>query len=203
MSIPATTSPLQGLITKKMTRRAWLLILICVPVIIVAVYYTPLLMSLGWHVMHGSAVDYRGLRVQVPFGWVVNATSPADDYPANPQGIMLEKQQKTLGFYSPGPETMYFNLLQPDGRSTPQEQVAEWERLFLQSHPASDFDTAHRNDLSADMDCIEAIPHASHSASAMACISRKHGWVAQFAGSRENVPLFLKTLDGLKQRTRG
>jgi hypothetical protein len=88
-----------------------------------------------------------------------------------------------------------------DGRSSAVDLVGVWERLLSQSHPASVFDSARSNDLSADLDCIEAIPHDTHSAAAMACISQKHGWVAQFAGSQESVPVFLKTLYGLKPRT--
>ena len=176
------------------------MVLICLPVICVAVYYTPLLVSLGWHVTHGMAVNYRGLRIQVPFGWTADSAPQKDDFPASPQGITLEKQPETLHFETPGPETMYFNLLLPDSRTTPTQQAAQWESLFRQSHPASDFDMSRLGDLSADMDCIQATPLTSRSAAALACISLKNGWVAEYAGSQAHVPLFLQVAGTLKAK---
>src|ERR1700751_311121 len=104
MPTPAPPSQFHASISKKMTRKAWLLIGLCIPVICLAVYYAPSLVSLGWHAMYGMAVNYRGLRVRVPLGWTADLALTKDDYPANPQGITLEKQPKTLGFEVAGPE---------------------------------------------------------------------------------------------------
>jgi hypothetical protein len=189
---------LQASISKKMTRKTWRLMLLCVPFIIVAVYFTPTLVSLGWHVMHGMTLNYRGLQIQVPLGWTADLTLMKDDYPANPQGVTLEKQPKTLAFEVAGPEMMYFNLLLPDERSTPAQQLAQWESLFRQAHPSSDFDIFRRNNLSADTDCLEATPRGNHVGAALACISVKNGWVAEFAGAQAHVPLFLAIAANLK-----
>ncbi|HTA86338.1 MAG TPA: hypothetical protein VK729_08690 [Silvibacterium sp.] len=201
MSTNKTSSHLHGTLSKKMPRTTWLLIMCCLPVIVLAVYFTPLLVSLSWHVMHGASINYRGLRVRVPMGWTVDINTLKEDFPANPQGITLEKQPKTLSLIAPGQESMYFNLLLPDGRSTPTQQVAQWESLFRQSHSTSDFDIVRRNDLHPDMNCLEAIPHGIPSAAALACISLEHGWVAEFAGSQGNVPLFLQVAGALKRKT--
>ena len=56
---------------------------------------------------------------------------------------------------------MYFNLLLPDAGSTPPQQAAQWESLFRQSHPASDFHIVRLGDLSADMDCFRPRPSAT------------------------------------------
>jgi hypothetical protein len=200
MSTAQPSSRFQASMSKKITRKAWLLILLCLPVICLAVYYTPFLASLGWHLMHGMAVNYRGLRVNVPLGWTADLTSTKDDFPANPQGITLEKQPKTLSFEVAGPDMMYFNLLLSDGRSTPSQQAAEWESLFRQSHPASDFDLSRRSDLSSDMDCLQATPRSSRLGAALACISLRNGWVAEYAGSQANVPVFLQVAGALKSK---
>jgi len=176
------------------------LILFCIPFICLAVYYTPFLVSLGWHVMHGMAIDYRGLRVRVPLGWTADLTLMKDDFPANPQGITLEKQPKTLGFEVAGPEMMYFNLLLPDAGSEPAQQAAQWEALFTQAHPSPDFEISRREGLAAGMDCLEATPRGNDSAAALACVSTKDGWAARFAGSKEHVPLFLEIAAGLKSK---
>jgi hypothetical protein len=186
--------------SKKMTRKTWFLILLCTPIICLAVYYTPFLVSLGWHVMHGMTVQYRGLWVRVPLGWTADLTPAKDDYPANPQGITVEKQSSTLAFEVAGPEMMYFNLLLPDGRSTPAQQLAEWESLFRQAHPVSDFDLVQRGNPPSDMDCLQAIPRASHAGAALACISLKEGWVAEYAGSQDHVPDFLRIAAALKSK---
>jgi hypothetical protein len=200
--MPTTKASVQlnHALTKKMTRRAWFMFLMCLPVICLAVYYTPLLVSLGWHVTHGMAVNYRGLRIQVPFGWTADTSSQNEDFPASPQGITLEKQAETLHIEAPGPETMYFNILLPDAGITPSQQAAQWENLFRQSHPASDFNVSRVGDLSSDMDCLQAIPLASRSAAALDCISLKNGWVAIYAGSQAHVPLFLQVAGTLKAK---
>ena len=59
----------QSALSRVRRRSTWWLVLFCAPFICVAVYYTPWLVSLGWHVTHGMSVDYRGLRVRVPLGW--------------------------------------------------------------------------------------------------------------------------------------
>jgi len=186
--------------SKQITRKAWLLIGLCIPVICVAVYYTPFLVSLGWHVMHGMAVNYRGLRVRVPLGWTADLTLTKDDFPANPQGIVLERQPKTLAFEVAGPEMMYFNLLLPDAGKEPAQQAREWKDLFVQAHPASEFRIAGPEGLSSGMDCLEATPVGNNSAAALTCISVKDGWVAQYAGAQVHVPLFLGIAANLKAK---
>jgi hypothetical protein len=178
----------------------WRLALLCVPVICLAVYYTPWLVSLGWHAMHGMSVNYRGLHVRVPLGWTAVTTAAEDDYPDNPQGITIEKQPKTLSFENDGPEMMYFDLLLPDPKTTPSQQIAEWEKLFRQAHPASDFDITDPTGVSDNIDCIQATPHSARSAAALACISLKNAWLAQYAGSQAHVPLFLSIAATLKSK---
>jgi hypothetical protein len=94
---------------------------------------------------------------------------------------------------------IYINLLLPDDRSTPQQQAEEWRSLFLQSHPATSFQVADRNDLLAGANCIEATPRSGEGSAALACISLQQGWMADYAGLQMNVPIFVKVLSGLKQ----
>ena len=177
-------------------------VLLCIPLVLFAVYYSPALTSLGWHVLHGRAIDYRGLHVQVPWGWTADLSLAKEDYPANPQGITLQKPPKTLNIESRGPELMYFNLLLPDARSTPQQQAEEWKDLFRQSHPSPDFNVAAPANFPAGVDCLEATPRGAAgddpAGAALACISLREGWLANFAGSQANVPLFLQVIGNLK-----
>jgi hypothetical protein len=198
MTIAETSSQLDITLSKKMPRKAWLMLILCVPVVLLAVYYSPLLVSFGWHVMHGMAVSYRGLRVRVPMGWTADLGSVKDEFPNNPQGVTLEKQPRTLDIEARGPETMYFNILLPDGRSTPTQQAAEWKSLFRQTHSASDFDTIARTGLTPDADCLEATPRAARTGATLACVSLEKGWLATYAGTQQNVPLFFDLLSGLK-----
>ncbi|MBV8631956.1 MAG: hypothetical protein JOZ83_13590 [Silvibacterium sp.] len=175
-------------------------LLFCAPIVCLAVYYTPLLVSLGWHATHGMSIDYRGLRVRVPFGWTVVATAAQDDYPENPQGITVEKQPRTLTLESGSAEMMYFNLLLPDPNATQSQQIAEWQNLFRQAHPDSSFEVAPVANAPSGMNCLQAIPRTSRSDAALACVSLDHGWVAQFAGSRAHVPVFLQVAATLKPK---
>jgi hypothetical protein len=187
---------------KKISRAGKICAVLCIPIVCLAVYYSPALTSLGWHVIHGKAIDYRGLHVEVPWGWTADLSLMREDFPANPQGITLQKPPKTLNIEARGPELIYINLLLPDGRSTPQQQAEEWKGLFRQSHPASDFDVAAPANFPAGIDCLEAAPRSAGSdaqtGAALACISLQGGWLADYAGSRGNVPLFLKVIAGLK-----
>ncbi|GGG91007.1 hypothetical protein [Silvibacterium dinghuense] len=197
-----TLSELDRTMAPRFPRAGRIFLLICIPIVFAAIYYAPVLMSLGWHIMHGQAVDYRGLRVSVPWGWTADLSAVKEDYPANPQGVTLEKPPKTLNIEARGPELMYINLLLPDAHSTSTQQAAQWEELFRESHPASDFSLAVPANLPATAQCLQATPRQAqdglHAGAAIACVSEKDGWLANYAGSQRNVPLFFQVLDGLK-----
>jgi hypothetical protein len=188
--------------TRRIPRAGKLFALSCIPLACLAVYYAPTLTSLGWHVVHGGAVNYRGLHVEVPWGWTVDLSLMKEDYPANPQGITLQKPPKTLNIESRGPELIYINLLLPDARSTPEQQAEEWKSLFRQSHPSAEFDVAAPSDLPAGTDCLEATPRSGAAdlpaGAALACVSLQGGWVANYAGSQRDLPLFTRVIGKLK-----
>lgn len=186
---------------QKRRPKTWRLLLFCVPIICLAVYYSPLLVSLGWHATHGMSIHYRGLHIRVPFGWTAMPTAAEDDYPDNPQGVTIEKQPMTFAFDSGGPEMMYFNLLLPDPKTTPSEQVAEWQNLFRQAHPVSGFDVGPAAGAPSGMDCLQATPRDGQASAALACVSSKGDWLAQFAGSQAHVPLFLEIAASLKSKS--
>lgn len=177
--------------------------LCCVPLVLLAIYYAPAMSAVGSRLLHGSTVHYRGLSVEVPWGWSADLNSVKDDFPENPQGITLQKPPKTLNLESRGPELMYVNLLLPDAHSTPQQQAEEWKNLFLQSHSETAFNIAERNNLFSGVNCIEATPRLGTAqderSAALACISLREGWLANYAGLQSNVPIFIKVLSGLKR----
>lgn len=191
-----------GQFSKSFTTRGKIFAALCIPIIVLAVYYSPTLTSFGWHVIHGRAIDYRGLHVDVPWGWTADLSLMKEDFPANPQGITIQKPPKTLNIEARGPELIYINLLLPDARSTPQQQSAEWKNLFLGSHPTTDFILDTPAGAPAGADCIEATPRTSTSGvpsgAALACVSTTQGWLANYAGTKLNVPLFLKVVSTLK-----
>ncbi len=187
-------------LSQKPRPKPWRLLLYCTPVICLAVYYTPWLVSLGWHATHGMSLNYRGLRVRVPLGWTAVSTAAEDDFAENPQGVTLEKQPKTLAFNSDGPEMMYFNLLLPDPKVSMSQQIAEWQDLFLQAHPSSGFDVAAPAGVPSGIDCVQATPRNDRSAAALACVSPAGGWLAQFAGSQAHVPLFFEIAAALNPK---
>ncbi len=181
------------------SRSAKLLATACVPVIVLLVYYAPSLTSLGWHLIHGSVVRYHGLRIEVPLGWTADVGASSDDFPGNPQGITLQKPPKTLRLEAGGPELVYINVLTADEQSTPQQQMTEWQSLFRESHAENEFEVTKPNDVPPSVECLEATPLANKRGVALACISLSQEWLANFAGSRTNVPLFLNVLAGLKR----
>jgi hypothetical protein len=180
------------------SRTAKLFAVVCIPVIVALVYYAPLLTSFGWHVIHGSAIGYHALRVEVPWGWTADLTALNDDVPGNPQGVTLQKPPRTLALEARGPELIYINVLLADAQSTPQQQAAEWQALFRESHPSTEFDLRTLDDAPGGASCIEATPRANNRGVAVACISLNEAWLANFAGSQTNLPLFLRVLACLK-----
>lgn len=183
------------------TRRSvWPLLLFWLPIVGLAVYYTPLLVSLGWHATHGTSINYRGLRIRVPFGWTAVSITAQDDYPENPQGLTIEKQPRTFSFNADGTEMMYFNLLLPDSKITLSEQIAQWQNLFRDAHPATSFDVAVPAGVPSGMNCLQATPHNNRSAAALACVSPAAGWLAQFAGLQAHVALFFDVAATIKSK---
>src|SRR5580698_1602911 len=63
---------LERTMPKRISRAGKIFALACIPLVFLAVYYAPMLTSLGWHLVHGKAIDYRGLRVEVPWGWTAD-----------------------------------------------------------------------------------------------------------------------------------
>ncbi|MFT4114644.1 hypothetical protein [Silvibacterium sp.] len=210
-------SELDRTMAPKFPRAGRIFLLICIPVVLAAIYYAPVLMSFGWHLMHGQAVEYRGLRVTVPWGWTADLSLMKEDFPANPQGITLEKPPKTLNIEARGPELIYVNLLLPgpipethNGASTTtaaatlDQQAAQWEQLFRDSHPAANFHLSVPVNSPGSAKCIEATPlnavDGLTGGAALACVSEKDGWLASYAGLQRNVPLFFHVLSELKSR---
>lgn len=132
-------------------------------------------------------------------GWTADSGASSDDVPGNPQGITLQKPPKTLRLEAAGPELIYINVLTTDERSTPQEQMTEWQSLFQESHAKREFEVTKLDDVPSGVECLEAIPLANRRGAALECISLPQEWLANFAGSRTDVPLFLKVLAGLKR----
>lgn len=179
-------------------RRMWMLALCCAPVVLAAVYYAPLMVSVGWHVVHGWALEYHGLHVDVPWGWTADKPRPEDESADNPQGVTVMKQPRTLALEARGPETMYFNLLMPDSNLTPAQQAEQWKGLFRDSHPASRFLVTPVKDNPGGGDCLEAKPLDDRRAgSAIACISLDQHWLASYAGATVHIPLFFHAIEQL------
>lgn len=200
MSIATSSAESSSRVSRKRRRSVWRPLLFCIPIICLALYYTPWLASLGWHATHGMSVDYQGLRIHVPLGWTALTTAAEDDFPGNPQGITIEKQPKSLLFDSEGPEMMYFNLLLPDPKVTRSEQITQWQNLFREAHSSSNFDVTAPAGVPPGINCLQATPHNSRSAAALACASPAGGWVAQFAGSQAHVPLFFDIAAAIKSK---
>lgn len=174
------------------------MLLVCIPVIPALVYYAPVLTSLGWHLVHGNTVHYRGLRIEVPLGWVADTLTLQDDLPDNPQGITLQKPPRTLNIEARGPELVYINVLLSDTGHPPQQQAAEWQDLFRTSHPATEFDMAEIDTgLPPGASCLVATARNARSSVALACASIPGAWLATYAGSQKDVSQFLKVVHGL------
>ncbi|WP_446742930.1 hypothetical protein [Silvibacterium acidisoli] len=179
-------------------RRMWLLALCCAPLVVAAVYYAPLMVSVGWHIVHGWALEYRGLHVDVPWGWTADMPRPEDESADNPQGVTVMKQPRTLALEARGPETMYFNVLMPDSNLTPAQQAEQWKTLFRESHPTSRFVVTSVEDKPGGGDCLEAKPLDDRRAgSAIACISLDQHWLASYAGAVVHTPLFFHAIEQL------
>ena len=133
-------------------------------------------------------------------GWAGVSTADDDDFEQNPQGVTIEKLPITLAFASDGPEMMYFNVLLPDPKASLSQQIAEWQNIFREAHPVSGFDVAAPASIPSGMDCLQAMPRNDRTGAALACVSSAGGWLAQFAGSRADVPVFLKTAASLNSR---
>jgi hypothetical protein len=183
-------------------RRMWLLALCCAPVVLAAVYYAPLLVSVGWHVVHGWAIEYHGLHVEVPWGWTADRPRPEDESADNPQGVTVMKQPRTLALEARGPETMYFNLLMPDKGLAPAQQAEQWKALFRESHPDSRFRVTPVKNQPGGGDCLEAKPlDDARAGSAIACISLDQHWLASYAGATVHIPLFFRAIEHLGNST--
>jgi hypothetical protein len=170
-----------------------------VPLGVAIAIYGPALSMVMWHATHWGPVHYRGLRVNVPWGWTADTQNLIDDPPANPQGLMLSHFPLSLRWKGQEYEGIDVNVLLTDGNVSDQQARQSWEELFRDSHLHDGFEVRRPpSALPNGADCLVARPKQGTVRVEWSCISTTNGWMASFAGQPAEVPIFLRIVSGLK-----
>jgi len=165
-------------------------------------WYSPLLRAGSWHLFHPRGwIDYRGLRVRVPWPWFADASQETDDSAASPQGLSIKKTPFTLNRLSES-ETIFVTVITPDPGVTAEREKDDWLRAFRAAHPSATVDPTPLA-IVPGANCLRARNPGSYPELVWTCISVAGGWVADMEGQRADEPVFFEIVTHLKSRDTG
>jgi hypothetical protein len=170
------------------------LLLVCV-----AGWYGPWLTATGWRVFHpGGWVDYRGLRVRVPWPWIADSDMSRDDSGATPLGLGLKKLPQTLNHRLP-PQSVFVTVISADPGVTAEQQTSQWMAMFRETHPGAEFSGVTPTAIPSGASCLRAGYPSKPTDIVWTCISVSGGWVANLEGHGSDEPAFFEVVGGLKR----
>ncbi len=169
------------------------------PIVFAVAYYEPVLTTAFWHALYGGSMQYRGLRMHVPGGWTAVMSSLRDDPPLNPQGVSLQKAPLNLTLESKGSELIVVNVRLHDARATDEQELADWRKLQIDTHPAPGYATDEPAEQVQGATCLRARSVQSQGNVVWVCLSLRDGWEASYEGREKDVPQFLSVVRRLRK----
>jgi hypothetical protein len=164
-----------------------------------ASWYSPWCTATFWHLFHPRGwVEYRGLRVRVPWLWTADTEAAEADPTATPLGLSLKKRPPTMDSRLP-PQSVFVTVISPDPGITAERQTQAWLAMFRQSHPGADFEAPSPSALPAGASCLGAEKRSKPDDVVWTCISVPGGWVADFEGRRQDAPIFFEIASELRR----
>jgi hypothetical protein len=162
-------------------------------------WYSPWVTASLWRVFHPQGrVEYRGLRVKVPWPWIADTDALRADPTLVAQGLALKKMPPTMTQRLP-PQSLFVTVISPDPGVTADEQTEQWLNIFRGAHPQAEFRAGTPTAIPAGASCLSAVYLDKPTEAVWTCISVKQGWVANFEGQRRDEPVFLEVVGGLKR----
>jgi hypothetical protein len=167
-----------------------------------AIWYSPTVTETLWHTFHPRGfIQYRGLRVQVPWPWIADTELTGSDPTITPQGLALRKMAPTIGLRLP-PQSLFVTVISPDPGVSPAQQTERWLQAFRETHPGSTFEAARSANVPGGASCMSARDPAAPPGVVWTCISVDGGWVANFEGYEDDVPVFFRVVGNLQRSKR-
>ncbi len=162
-------------------------------------WYSPWVTASLWRVFHPQGqVKYHGLKVQVPWPWIADTDAVTAEQTVAPEGLGLRKMPPTLNHRLP-PQSLFVTVISPDPGLTAEEQTGQWMKMFRDSHPGSEFETATPAPIPPGASCLGADKPERPENVVWTCISVNGGWVANFEGRDRDEPIFFEVIGGLKR----
>jgi hypothetical protein len=177
-------------------------IVVALACVVIAGWYSPELTAAGWRVFNPlGRVEYRGLRVRVPWRWTAQTNGDKEDASVAPMGVSLRKAARHLGEKGP-PETIFVTVISSDDGLTEDQQTDAWLAVFRMTHPGVQFENQPPAEVPQNVSCMgtrsEDEPKDEPRV-VWTCISVRNGWVANFEGRISNVPVFFWTVERLRR----
>jgi len=181
----------------------WLIRLLCWSVALiftaVAAWYGPMVTAAGWRAVHPRGwVNYRGLRVLVPWPWISDMDTVEGEQAVSPEGISLKRMASTTVRHKAA-QSIFITVISPDPGLTAEQQMAGWMNAFRVTHPGSEFDETTPVAIPAGSKCLSARDPGGEQDVVWTCISVKGGWVANFEGRTSEEPVFFRVVENLKR----
>jgi len=174
-------------------------VLLALVLVCVAGWYSPLAPAAIWRLFHPTGwVNYRGLRVRVPWPWIANTDATGEDPSAVPQGMALKKTPFAVNHRSMT-ETIFVTVISQDPGITAEGQTEAWMETFRMTHPGDTFDTQTPKAIPAGASCTVARDDQKQNDAVWTCISIRGGWVANYEGCWAGASEFFDMLTHLRR----
>jgi len=154
----------------------------------VLLFISPTIYTLGWHVLHGNAVETRGHRIIVPLRW----TADADD----PTGVSMTRLPATVihgvrlgAWISIGP---YF----PPPHENPMDVFSSWEHVYWNlALPGAAITGPIRIGSGVhEFVCMESSYPQAPQRETASCLMLQGTWAADFLGDKNDSKTFFDLL---------
>lgn len=165
--------------------RKWARIFVAVPVVVAfLLFISPTIFTLGWHVVHGNTVEFRGHTVAVPLRWT-----------AESEGQLSLSETKYSATVVHGVRfTAMFSISPtfPSSKENPRTDYRFWEKAFWNTalpRQAVKGPILMGSGLH-EVICMEAIDAKGAGLQSVSCSMLNGSWESDFLGDADDMKTF-------------
>ena len=150
--------------------------------------FAPVLVTLFWHLRHGSALQYRGRTIRVPRRWIARA---------EPQGLTLSKLPLTVFSLDRFSGAIDLSLLAGRRSVTLDEVYLSWERALRTLAAEMDEDVTgpvRTGTGPVETICMKFSSTHLKAAARASCLLFQGTWSAEFIGDEEDIDTFFQVV---------
>jgi hypothetical protein len=166
-------------------------------IVLIAVFFSPVLWAFAWHARHGNHIQFEGRSFRIPLGWIALETE-SDEF-LQPQ---LEFRTPVSNLLSAWRNPSFYAdqislgpLSHVSTKPTSEGKLKAWRDIYSTLHidvrelsPVPTSKGSERNDFA----CLEETGNTSTDRMYAPCLFLQNGWTAELVGNRKNMDIFVE-----------